>query len=321
MIEIINTGIQRSQIKSRMATAEAYQGQKCDSIKKRLESDENKMLKISQMKDVGLFTCDSVKVGRAYICIKRTYKRKTRELLIERVPIIIHSSYEPKSEITGVIMENGKERGLIFYKNNQTRGLFVAEPDIIYANHGQDSYSNCYEATSISYTLMRDESEWDTLEYVQGLAGVMRQKLDSRFEDSFGLNSMGIEELERLRGVVWEIERRRSNRVDYKGFTAGLDCVNEFGEWECSFFDEYGKLTRFIAKDFDAMRSAFEKRIDMLLATRRYRVDAMNGFARITDTLTGEKIKDCESELQAALFIKNNLAKAAMCGKIATGEI
>ena len=104
----------------------------------------------------------------------------------------------------------------------------------------------------------------------------------------------------------------------FAGCSASLDFYGDRNEWNCSFFDKHGNLHRFLANDFESMKANFEKAVDRLETLERYSVFEHGDAARILDKETGEYIGSFENIHKAKAFIKNNLAKAATCGKITT---
>lgn len=282
------------------------------------------MIKISQMKNVKPFTCDSFVIDEEYVCVKTTYNRLSRERIEEFLPVTITHKHEPTMMIIASIQEfvslvcrghqghyvQAYSKDIVFNKTQDSRGLFTAEPEIKYLNNeGPQS------AVSISYILVRSKNEWHTIKYMRALAEVLISKMGTAY-DSFSIAGMDFEQLESLYKMVLQIEYTRDQAVFYKGYSASLDFYGDRNEWNCSFFDKYGNLHRFLANDFESMKTNFERAVDRLEALERYSVFEHGDAVRILDKETGEHIGSFEDIYKAKAFIKNNLAKAAMCGKI-----
>jgi len=277
------------------------------------------MIKISQMKNVKPFTCDSFVIDEEYVCVKTTYNRLSRERIEEFLPATITHKHEPSMMVVANVQEfvsQGYSKDVVFNKTRDSRGLFTAEPDIKYLNNeGPQS------AVSTSYILVRNKNEWQTIKYMRALAEVLISKMGTAY-DSFEIAGMDFEQLENMRKMVWQIEYNRNQGAYYKDCYAGLDFFGKsvgYGksdEWNCSFFDKHGNLHRFLANDFESMKASFEKSVDMIETLERYSVFEHGDAARILDKETGEHIGNFEDIYKAKAFIKNNLAKAAKCGKI-----
>jgi hypothetical protein len=156
---------------------------------------------------------------------------------------------------------------------------------------------------------------------MRALAEVLISKMGTAY-DSFGIAGMDFEQLESLRKIILQIEYARDQAAFYKGYSASLDFyggkVGNSGnnEWNCSFFDKHGNLHRFLAYNFWSMKTNFEKAVDRLETLARFGVVECGDVCKIHDKETGEYIGSFENIHKAKAFIKNNLAKAAMCGKI-----
>lgn len=277
------------------------------------------MIKVSQMKNVLPFTCDSFVLDEEYVCVKTTYNRLGRERIEEFLPAVITHKHEPTAMIIANVQEfvsQGYSKDIVFNKTRDSRGLFTAKPEIKYINH-----EGPQAAVSTSYILVRNKNEWHTIKYMRNLAEVLISKMGNN-HDGFNIAAMSFEQLESLRKMVWQIEYNRNQATFYKGCFASLDFYGGkvgYGrndEWNCSFFDKYGNLHRFLANDFESMKNNFEKAVDRIETLERYSVFEHGDTARILDKETGEHIGSFENIHKAKAFIKNNLAKAATCGKI-----
>lgn len=277
------------------------------------------MIKVSEMKNVLPFTNDSFVLGETYVCVKTTYKRLARERIEEFLPAIITHKHEPEMMIIADVQEyisRGYSKDIVFNKTQDSRGLFVAKPEIKYLDH-----QGAQNAVSISYVLVRAENEWHAIKYMRNLAEVLISKMGNN-HNGFNIAAMSFEQLENLRKMVWQIEYNRDHAAYYKGCYASLDfygCKVDYGrndEWNCSFFDKYGNLHRFLANNFESMKINFEKAVDKIETLKRYSVFEHGDTARILDKETGEHIGSFENIHNAKAFIKNNLVKAATCGKI-----
>ena len=271
------------------------------------------MIKVSQMKSVKPFTCDSFVIDEEYVCVKTTYNRLARERIEEFLPAIITRKHEPSMTIIADIQEfvsQGYSKDIVFNKTRDSRGLFTATPEIKYLNNeGPQS------AVSTSYILVRNKNEWHTIKYMRDLAEVLVSKMGTA-HDSFEIAGMDFEQLENMRRMVWQIEYNRNQGAYYKECYASLDFYGDKNEWNCSFFDKHGNLHRFLANDFESMKTNFEKAVDRLETLERYSVFEHGDAARILDKETGEYIGSFEDIYKAKAFIKNNLAKSATCGRI-----
>lgn len=213
-------------------------------------------------------------------------------------------------------VSQGYSKDIVFNKTRDSRGLFVAKPDIQYIEHQSPQ-----NAISISYVLVRAENEWHTIKYMRNLADVLISKMGNT-NDCFDIAKMDFEQLEGLRKIVWQIEYNRNQAAFYKECYASLDffgCSVGYGrndEWNCSFFDKHGNLHRFLADDFKSMKANFEKAVDRLETLERYSVFEHGDTARILDKETGEHIGSFENIHKAKAFIKNKLHACATCGKI-----
>ena len=280
------------------------------------------MIKVSQMKNVLPFTNDSFVLGETYICVKTTYKRLARERIEEFLLATITHKHEPEMMIIADVQEfvsQGYSKDIVFNKTRDSRGLFVAKPEIKYIEHQSPQ-----SAISISYVLVRAENEWHTIKYMRNLAEVLISKMGNT-HDGFNIAAMNFDQLESLRKIILQIDYNRNQAAFYKGYSASLDffgCSVGYGrndEWNCSFFDKHGNLHRFLADDFKSMKANFEKAVDRLETLERYSVFEHGDTARILDKETGKHIGSFENIHKAKAFIKNKLSQSATCGKIATG--
>jgi hypothetical protein len=276
------------------------------------------MIRVSQMKNVKPFTCDSFVIDEEYVCVKTTYNRLSRELVEEFLPATITHKHEPSMMVVANVQEfvsQGYVKDVVFNKTRDSRGLFTARPEI----------SGPQTAVSVSHILVRNENEWHTIKYMRDLAEVLISKMGTAY-DSFSIAGMDFEQLENMRKMVWQIEYNRNQAAFYKGCSASLDFYGgkagygKKDEWNCSFFDKYGNLHRFLANDFESMKLNFEKAVDRIETLERYSAFEHGDAARILDKETGEHIGSFEDIYKAKAFIKNNLAKAAKCGMVDTGE-
>lgn len=279
-----------------------------------------KMIKVSNMKNVIPFTSGSFEIGDVYTCVKITYERMSRKRIEEFLPAKITHKHEPTAMIIGEIQNNtGYSKDIVFTKTRDSRGLFTGKPEIKYPDSPQ-----AISAISTSYILVRHESEWQTIKYMRSLAEVLMEKMGNMCDIPV---LMDFEQIENMRKMIWLVDYNRNQAAFYKNCYASLDFFGKVGncnndnEWNCSFFDKHGNLHRFLANDFEGMKANFEKAVDRLETLERYSVFEHGDAARILDKETGEHIGSFEDIHKAKAFIKNNLAKAAMCGKIATGEI
>lgn len=281
------------------------------------------MIKVSKMKNVKPFTCDSFAIDEEYVCVKTTYNRLSRERIEEFLPATITHKHEPSMTIIANVQEfislachgsyghyvQGYSKDVVFNKTRDSRGLFTARPEI----------SGPQTAVSVSHILVRNKNEWHTIKYMRDLAEVLISKMGTAY-DSFEIAGMDFEQLENMRKMVLQIEYTRDQAAFYKGCSASLDFYGDRNEWNCSFFDEYGNLHRFLANDFESMKLNFEKAVDRIETLERYSAFEHGDAARILDKETGEHIGSFEDIHKAKAFIKNNLAKAAKCGMVDTGE-
>ena len=281
------------------------------------------MIKVSQMKNVKPFTCDSFVIDEEYVCVKTTYNRLSRELVEEFLPATITHKHEPSMTIIANVQEfvsQGYVKDVVFNKTRDSRGLFTAKPEISSLEHNSP-----HAAVSVSHILVRSKNEWHTIKYMRDLAEVLISKMGTAY-DSFSIAGMDFEQLENMRKMIWQIEYSRDQAAFYKGCSASLDFYGgkvgygKKDEWNCSFFDKYGNLHRFLANDFESMKLNFEKAVDRIETLERYSAFEHGDAARILDKETGEHIGSFEDIHKAKAFIKNNLAKAAKCGMIDTGE-
>ena len=281
------------------------------------------MIKVSEMKTVKPFTCDSFVIDEEYVCVKTTYNRLSRERIEEFLPATITHKHEPSMMVVANVQEfvtQGYVKDVVFNKTRDSRGLFTAKPEIKYLDHNGPQ-----SAVSASHILVRNENEWHTIKYMRDLAEVLISKMGTAY-DSFSIAGMDFEQLENMRKMVWQIEYNRNQGAYYKDCYAGLDFFGKsvgYGksdEWNCSFFDKHGNLHRFLANDFESMKTNFERAVDRLETLERYSVFEHGDAARILDKETGEHIGNFEDIYKAKAFIKNNLAKSATCGRIDTGE-
>ena len=277
------------------------------------------MIKVSEMKNVKPFTNDSFVIDEEYVCVKTTYNRLSRELVEEFLPATITHKHEPSMTIIANVQEfvsQGYSKDVVFNKTRDSRGLFTAKPEISSLEHNSP-----HAAVSVSHILVRNENEWHTIKYMRDLAEVLISKMGTAY-DSFSIAGMDFEQLENMRKMVWQIEYNRNHGAYYKECYASLDFFGKsvgYGkpdEWNCSFFDKHGNLHRFLANDFGSMKTNFERAVDRIEAIERYSAFEHGDAARILDKETGEHIGNFEDIYKAKAFIKNNLAKAAMCGKI-----
>lgn len=91
------------------------------------------MIKVSQMNNVHPFMCGSFVMDEKYICVKTTYKRLARERIEEFLPATITHKHEPEMMIIADVQESisqGYSKDIVFNKTRDSRGLFVAKPDI-----------------------------------------------------------------------------------------------------------------------------------------------------------------------------------------------
>lgn len=280
------------------------------------------MIKISQMKNVLPFTNDSFVLGETYICVKTTYKRLARERIEEFLPAKITHKHEPTMTVIAEIKDaTGYDKDIVFNKTQDSRGLFVAKPDIKYlSNEGPQN------AVSTSYILVRNENEWHTIKYMRSLAEVLVSKMGNT-HDGFSIAAMNFDQLESLRKIVWQIEYNRNQAAFYKECYASLDFFGGsvgYGrndEWNCSFFDKHGNLHKFLADDFESMKKNFERALDRVEAIEKYGVVQYGDACKVYDKETYEYLADdFENIHKAKAFIKNKLSQSATCGKIATGE-
>ena len=170
------------------------------------------MIKISQMKNVKPFTCDSFVIDEEYVCVKTTYNRLARERIEEFLPATITHKHEPTAMVIANVREfvsRGYGKDIVFNKTRDSRGLFTAEPEIKYLNNeGPQS------AVSTSYILVRNKNEWHTIKYMRALAEVLISKMGTAY-DSFEIAGMDFEQLENMRKMVMQIEYSR-NRPHFR---------------------------------------------------------------------------------------------------------
>lgn len=281
------------------------------------------MIKVSQMKNVLPFTCDSFVLDEEYVCVKTTYNRLGRERIEEFLPAVITHKHEPTAMIIANVQEfvsQGYSKDIVFNKTRDSRGLFTAKPEIKYLKHQSPQ-----NAVSISYVLVRAENEWHTIKYMRNLTEVLISKMGNT-HDGHNIAAMNFDQLESLRKIVWQIEHNRNQAAFYKECYASLDFFGGsvgYGrddEWNCSFFDKHGNLHKFLADDFESMKRNFERALDRVEALEKYGVVQYGDSCKIYNRETGENLADdFENIHKAKAFIKNKLSRSQECGKIATG--
>lgn len=244
------------------------------------------------MKNVDKHEFDSFRLNREYICVRRSWSMASRETKEEYLPIMITWHDQAKQEITGKV--DGEEKPFVFKAN--PRGLWATDH---YESHEPQT-----KKTLVCF-LMRDIHEWPTLEYMRELASELRDKMGANGMGALDLYSLNYDDLTALRDCVYNIERNKCQRIDYKGFSAGIDSKCPItDEYSCSFFDDKNKRVVFHATHGLRFTLNFRRRVDAILASQSYYIGTIEGKFAIIEKATNKAIAQFEDENLAYDFMK-----------------